>query len=486
MNRRPRFILATPICDGHDVAICAIARILRREGADAIYIGFNKSPQQIVKAAVEEDASAIALSSYNGGHTSFIRETLREAKRRGIPRTPLFCGGGGTILQREVGPLERLGVTQVYRPPLDLTEACRDMLRRVRKLDGNGSARAPAEDGANGLARRLTELEYRASRGKKKAGRAPGSPARVFGIGGRGGAGKSTLIDEIACRFLAGSRDGKLAILSLDPTLADRVRMLYCYSPRVFLRSVAARPGESVEKRVVPLIDELRARDFDLVLVESVGLGQNDLGVAPFVDVSVYVMTCEYGSDLQLEKEALLGRSEIVVMNKSDYPQADAKARRVRQHLEAGQHFVATRASRHGDDGVDRLFAMLSELAALEVRAPPSGRVACGEPEPGAPFFRRTYLGDVVDAHTAYYQEMSDEAASAREDPRAAQNYRERFEELWRTYGFDGDRDDAGEVAAAAAQRVLYRRDAARGRRGPEPGSSWRRQGATIRVRVSL
>ena len=102
MNRRPRFILATPICDGHDVAICAIARILRREGADAIYIGFNKSPQQIVKAAVEEDASAIALSSYNGGHTSFIRETLREAKRRGIPRTPLFCGGGGTILQREV------------------------------------------------------------------------------------------------------------------------------------------------------------------------------------------------------------------------------------------------------------------------------------------------------------------------------------------------------------------------------------------------
>ena len=117
-KRRPRFIIATPICDGHDVAAAAITRLLRREGVEAVYIGFNKSVHDIVKAAVEEDASAIALSTYNGGHMSFIRELLKEQRRQGIGHVPLFCGGGGTILAREVAPLERLGVAKVYRPPL--------------------------------------------------------------------------------------------------------------------------------------------------------------------------------------------------------------------------------------------------------------------------------------------------------------------------------------------------------------------------------
>ena len=131
MKRSERFIVVTPICDGHDVAAVAVSRLLRREGAEAVYIGFNKSARQIVKAAAEEDATGIAISTYNGGHASFLREVLREQQRYGIPRTPLFVGGGGTILAAEVGRLERMGVAKVYRPPLDLTHAVRDMIGRA-------------------------------------------------------------------------------------------------------------------------------------------------------------------------------------------------------------------------------------------------------------------------------------------------------------------------------------------------------------------
>ena len=231
--RRPRFIIATPICDGHDVAAAAITRLLRREGVEAVYIGFNKSVHDIVKAAVEEDASAIALSTYNGGHVSFIRELLKEQRRQGIGHVPLFCGGGGTILASEVAPLERMGVAKVYRPPLELGEAISDMVRRT---EAAASSDRPSVNGASSaaLARRLTEIEL--GHGDVDGLVEPEQPPTVWGINGRGGAGKSTLIDELLYRFLESS-DGSIAVLTLDPTLGDRLRMLYCYSPRVYLRS---------------------------------------------------------------------------------------------------------------------------------------------------------------------------------------------------------------------------------------------------------
>ncbi|MCH8334194.1 cobalamin-dependent protein, partial [Candidatus Sumerlaeota bacterium] len=256
MRRRLRFVLATPICDGHDVAVVAVTRLLRSQGVEAVYLGFNKGARQIVKAAVEEDAAAIALSSYNGGHMSFLREVMKEKKKQGIPEVPVFCGGGGTILAKEAGRLERMGVTKLYRPPLDLAEAIGDMIRRTeahwRKSGAaargarQGSAAAP--NGYLNLARRLSEIENGGRRrGKRRTGRRRGasSPARAdasslwrtVGVGGRGGAGKSTIVDELVLRFLRSCR-GSIAIVALDPTLGDRLRMLYCYSPRVFFRSV--------------------------------------------------------------------------------------------------------------------------------------------------------------------------------------------------------------------------------------------------------
>ena len=357
-KRRPRFIIATPICDGHDVAAAAITRLLRREGVEAVYIGFNKSVHDIVKAAVEEDASAIALSTYNGGHMSFIRELLKEQRRQGIGHVPLFCGGGGTILAREVAPLERMGVAKVYRPPLELGEAISDMVRRTQAAAG---LERPSVNGmpSVALARRLTEIELGHGGADGVGPSDPDQMPTVWGINGRGGAGKSTLIDELVYRFLESS-DGAIAVLTLDPTLGDRLRMLYCYSPRVYLRSVRLGPGDPAEETLPRLIDALRAAEFSLILVESVGLGQNDLGVAPYVDRTVFCLTPDYGTDVQLEKEALLPRADVVVMNKRDYPQAEARGRRVQNLLQERQAFVLTEAKEHRDPGVSRLFEVIA------------------------------------------------------------------------------------------------------------------------------
>ena len=498
MERPPRFVIATPICDGHDVAAAAITRILRAQGAEAVYIGFNKSAEQIAKAASEEDAAGVAVSTYNGGHTSFLRETLAEMARRGVGDVPLFAGGGGTILEREVAPLLRMGVTKVYRPPLDLAEATRDMtaiaVEKARerepsphpspaKRERGSNTRAPSlsrragegvkqgsrlrgqgEEKERGrgpgafreLARRLTAIEWGGAQpssapagngaladGGALAGDAAGRGgggrgAVVWGIGGRGGAGKSTLIDELLLRFLR-SADGNIAVLTMDPTLGDRIRMTHCYSPRVFVRSARVLPGESSEAKAAPLVAELRAAGFALVLVESVGLGQNDLGVAPVADASVFCMTPEYGSDVQLEKEALLSLADVVVMNKRDFPEADARAARVKRFVSGERAFFLTEAKRFGDPGVTALFEEIARRSSLALR-----ETALTPPAvpPPLPFSRRGYLGEVAAAQEAYYAEGEAEASLAAEG-KAARDYQGEFDRIWRVYGFDGDLTDA-------------------------------------------
>ena len=434
MHRPPRFVIATPICDGHDVAAAAITRILRSQGTEAVYVGFNKSAYQIAKAASEEDATGIAVSTYNGGHMSFLREVLAEQARQGIPHVPLFAGGGGTILEREVAPLLRMGVAKVYRPPLDLAEAVRDMTT----IASDASKKQPAPNGtARTLAHRLTAIEWEGAQPVES--NASDKPV-VWGIGGRGGAGKSTLIDELLLRFLR-STDGRVAVLTADPTLGDRLRMVHCYSPRVFVRSVSVGPGDSTEEKTAPLVAELRAHGFDLIVMESVGLGQNELGVAPVADASVFCMTPEYGSDVQLEKEALLRRADLVVMNKRDFPQAEARYARVRRFVGDEERVFLTEAKRFGDTGVTALFeeiARRSGLSCASSRGESGRTVGWGESPSPVPFSRRGYLGTVVDAHEAYYTEAEDEAALA-SNGGTSRDYQAEYDRIWQTHGFDGD-----------------------------------------------
>ena len=474
MHRPPRFVIATPICDGHDVAAAAITRILRAQGTEAVYVGFNKSAYQIAKAASEEDATGIAVSTYNGGHMSFLRELLAEQARQGIPGVPLFAGGGGTILEREIAPLLRMGVAKVYRPPLDLADAVRDMT----SLANDAAKKQPAAF-ANGaapfraLAQRLTAIEWD---GVEPAESHPNGRPLVWGIGGRGGAGKSTLIDELLLRFLR-STDGRVAVLTADPTLGDRLRMVHCYSPRVFVRSVSVGPGDSTEAKTAPLVAELRTHGFDLILVESVGLGQNELGVAPVADASVFCMTPEYGSDVQLEKEALLRRADLVVMNKRDFPQAEARYARVRRFVGDEERVFLTEAKRFGDAGVTALFEEIARRSGLLAPSPlrgegwGEGETPLGKPRAGkrtqpvgwgespspVPFSRRGYLGAVVDTHEAYYAEAEEEAALA-SNGGASRDYQAEYDRIWQTYGFDGD------LSGAVVEDGVAYREAPNGR----------------------
>ena len=448
-------MIATPICDGHDVAAVAISRILRREGAEAVYLGFNKSAYQIVKAAAEEDATGIAISTYNGGHTSFLREVLKEQRTQGVANVPLFAGGGGTILERDVAPLERMGVAKVYRPTIDLTDAVHDMVTRAEDfatrtgLSHNGPGFRP-------LAERLTQIEWGngatpSSSDRAGANVSPDDAPRVWGIGGRGGAGKSTIIDEMVLRFLRGTKS-RTAIVTADPTLGDRLRMLHCYSPRVYMRSVRVGPGDSIEGKLGPLIQELRRYPFELIIVESVGLGQNELGVAPLVDKSILCMTPEYGTDVQLEKEALLGQADVVVMNKSDFPQAEARGRRVRNFLRDGQAFVMTEAKRFGDPGITELFELVASRSGISLSS--NGRMPYIELSMTVPVSSRGHLGGIVDAHSAYYQEMEREVEGVDSGRTDVGSYRDRFAGIWRDHGFDGGVDEV-----AVRDGVLYRED---------------------------
>ena len=461
MERPPRFVIATPICDGHDVAAAAITRILRSEGAEAVYIGFNKSAYQIAKAACEEDADAIAVSTYNGGHMSFLAEVLRQQAEHGVAHAPLFAGGGGTILEREVEPLRRLGVAKVYRPPLDLTEAVRDMMALT---DCARRERSPARNAGAVPFRAVAERLSAVERGGEPAPPLFEGRPRVWGVGGRGGAGKSTLIDELILRFLR-SNTGNVAVLAADPTLGDRLRMAHCYSPRVFVRSVRVGPGDSAEAKLAPLVAELRAHDFDLALVESVGLGQNELGVARVVDASVYCMTPEYGSDVQLEKEALLREADVVVMNKRDFPQAEARAARVRRFLPEGRGFFAAEAKRFGDSGVTELFAEIARRSGIESGGP---ALPSSADDPPIPFGRRAYLGEIVDAHEGYYDECEAETDLAASGA-AARDHQAEFDRLWAAYGFDGDLGDAI-VENGVAYRVSSPSEAAPGGAGEADG----------------
>jgi len=459
LKRPLRFIIATPICDGHDVAATAITRILRAQGAEAVYIGFNKSAQQIVKAAVEEDASAVALSTYNGGHMSFAREIIKEQRLQGIADVPLFCGGGGTILATEVATLERMGVAKVYRPPLDLVEAVSDMLERAESFKP-GAQGGENVKGYRDLARRLTAAEW-SERRKDGAtitlngvvSGVHGSP-RVWGLGGRGGAGKSTLIDELVFRFLQSAK-GNIAVLTVDPTLGDRLRMLYCYSPRVYLRSVRLGPGDELEHKLPPVLNVLSKETFDLILVESVGLGQNDLGVAPYVDASIYCMTPEYGTDVQLEKEALLHLAEVVVMNKRDYPQAEVRSRRVENQLTETQKFIMTEAKLHADTGVTALFELIADRSGLGSSSKAQRLIRIADSP--VPASRRGYLGNLVDIHEAYYQEMELEINEASSGSAKANDYQRQYSAIWSQYGFKRGPDlQAGDTEE---EGVIYRND---------------------------
>lgn len=456
-TNKVRFVTAASLFDGHDAAINIMRRILQGMGAEVIHLGHNRSVEEIVTAALQEDVQGIAISSYQGGHVEFFKYMVDLLKARGGEHIQVFGGGGGVIVPAEIRELQAYGVARIYSPEDGQRMGLAGMIgEMVMRCDHDLSPHAPTNavalqghgDAAwRALAQAITALEN----GKAEAGfkaalaaAAKGTTIPVLGITGTGGAGKSSLTDELIRRLRLDQGDAlRVAVISIDPSrrksggalLGDRIRM-NAISPwgagsRVFMRSLATRDfGSEISQALPDVVTACKAAGFDLIVVETSGIGQGDAAIVPLVDVPLYVMTPEFGAASQLEKIDMLDFAEFVAINKFDRKGAADALRDVAKQVQRNRNafgtppeampVFGTMASRFNDDGVTALYqALLPRLQALglkvaDSRLPKVATRHSTHQVPIVPGARVRYLADIADTVRGYKRKAREQSALAR------------------------------------------------------------------------
>ena len=445
-----RIVTAASLFDGHDAAINIMRRLMQASGAEVIHLGHNRSVKEIVECAIQEDAHGIAITSYQGGHVEFFKYMYDLLQERGAGHIKIFGGGGGTILPSEIAELHAYGITRLYSPDdgraMGLQGMIDDLLKQCSPLTPNEGIHSSAIEGKGAVNHQsIAQLISQAENGVFTPPLGAGGLGLVLGITGTGGAGKSSLVDELIRRFLLDFEDKTLAIISVDPSkrktggalLGDRIRMNSLHPDiakgRVYMRSLATRQSNlSLSRHVQDAIDICKTAHFDLIIVETSGIGQSDTEITEHSDVSLYVMTAEYGAATQLEKIDMLDFADLIAINKFDKRGSLDALRDVRKQYRRNHNIwdvpddqlpiVGTMASQFNDEGMNTLYAKVLEF--LESR----GKWVKGEgkikkssfvsrpPSFGIiPSDRVRYLAEIVENARAYEQFVNDQCTIARQ-----------------------------------------------------------------------
>lgn len=449
-----RVVTATSLFDGHDAAINIMRRMLQDTGVEVIHLGHNRSATEIVDAAVAEDAHGIAVSSYQGGHMEFFKYILELLKEKDAAHIKVFGGGGGVIVPDEIRELEACGVTKIYSPDDGANMGLQGMINHmVRQLDFVTVGRKKVDlshlsvDRPLEVARMITRAGLKSPQSgglAKTAKRLLAAQARerrvpVVGITGTGGAGKSSLTDELILRFLMDTKKLRVAVLCVDPSrrksggalLGDRIRMNAITDSRVYMRSLATRASATeLPPAMADIIHIVKAAGFDLVMVETAGIGQGDSRIHDLVDVSLYVMTSEFGAASQLEKIDMLDFADIVAINKFDKQGSEDALRDVRKQLQRNRKsfdlpvetmpVFGTMAARFNDEGVTALYHGLLDAICQKTGVNWTSSLTrpvvttSGARSIIVPPERVRYLSEIADTVRAYHGRTADQADALR------------------------------------------------------------------------
>ncbi|WP_085994016.1 fused isobutyryl-CoA mutase/GTPase IcmF [Oceanobacillus senegalensis] len=445
-----RFVTASSLFDGHDASINIMRRILQASGVEVIHLGHNRSVEEVVHAAIQEDAQGIAISSYQGGHVEYFKYIIDLLNEFGATHIKVFGGGGGVIIPREIKELHDYGVSWIFSPEDGRKYGLQGMINKMIELcdfvppiDIEKDYAKLAQGDRQAIAKFITlvESEDVEVEEKKRVLKMLHDKANanipVLGITGTGGAGKSSLTDELIRRFINEVPDKKLAIISIDPTkrktggalLGDRIRMNAIFTDRVYMRSLATRDSRSeLSKAIQDVIEVVRASGFDFILVETSGIGQGDAAITDVTDLSMYVMTAEFGAPTQLEKIDMIDFADFIVINKFEQKGSDDALTQVRKQYERSHMLFhedkekfpvfGTIASQFNDEGTNALFASiidtLNERYNWDVSIDFNRHVIAKKQNMIITNERRHYLREIADYVRNYHKDAKKQSEIAR------------------------------------------------------------------------